>query len=211
MKSRENSTFKLLYVIGTILVISGHLGNGGVNLLYDWFPPYAFHIGLFVFASGYFYKNKESIVKYILKKIRSLIIPLYLWNLFYGLLVLVLGYAGFRIGGSFNLKNLIFMPILDGHQFLFNMLGWFVIPLFMVQIYHAIMVLIGEKIKNNLSPYFYFVFGLLLGMIGVFLASKGLNMGIWLPIVRFMYFVPFYELGVLYRARLEQKDTLGSF
>lgn len=208
---KENYTFKLLYVIGTILVISGHLSNGGLNLLYDWFPPYAFHIGLFVFASGYFFRINNSLKEFVLRKIKTLIIPLFLWNLFYGIFVFILRYAGFEIGNELSFKNLFIMPIMDGHQFQYNMPGWFVIPLFAVHIYHAVLVTILEKIKKNTSAYIYFAIGMLLGISGVYLASKGFNTGIWLPIVRSLYFIPFYEAGVLYRSKLEVKDSLGSF
>ena len=77
--------FKLLYCIGMIMIVAGHCDGGGINLLSDWFPYYGFHLGLFLFASGYFYKSKyeNHICSYIWKKIKSLIIPLLLWNVFY--------------------------------------------------------------------------------------------------------------------------------
>lgn len=64
--------FKILYAIGIIFVVIGHCGGGGINILSDWFPPYAFHLQLFAFASGYFYKSssEEYIGKYILKKLK---------------------------------------------------------------------------------------------------------------------------------------------
>lgn len=76
--------FKILYAIGIIFVVIGHCGGGGINILSDWFPPYAFHLQLFAFASGYFYKSssEEYIGKYILKKIKTLLVPLYCWNFF---------------------------------------------------------------------------------------------------------------------------------
>ena len=50
--------FKILYCIGMIMIVAGHCDGGGINLLSDWFPYYGFHLGLFLFASGYFYKTK---------------------------------------------------------------------------------------------------------------------------------------------------------
>ena len=52
--------FRIFYAVGIILVVAGHSGNGGVNILFDWFTPYAFHLGIFAFGSGYFYKESES-------------------------------------------------------------------------------------------------------------------------------------------------------
>lgn len=53
-KKSINYDFKFLYAIGMILVVAGHCSNGGVSIFYDWFTPYAFHLPLFIFASGYF-------------------------------------------------------------------------------------------------------------------------------------------------------------
>lgn len=73
--------FKFLYVIGIISVVFGHSG-WGISLLYDWFPPYSYHLALFLFCSGYLYKktSTNNVILYILHKIKTLIIPLYLWN-----------------------------------------------------------------------------------------------------------------------------------
>ena len=75
-----NVQFKILYAIGIFLIVAGHYSNGGVNLFFDWFKPYAFHVGLFVFCSGYFYReeNEEHIGAYVLGRIKKLIVPLYL-------------------------------------------------------------------------------------------------------------------------------------
>ena len=55
-----NYQFKILYAIGMILIVAGHAGNGGISLFYDWLPPYAFHLGLFMFASDYFYNDASE-------------------------------------------------------------------------------------------------------------------------------------------------------
>ena len=57
--------FKILYAIGMIMVVAGHYTEGGgINILANWFPYYGFHLGLFLFASGYFYKEKENWERY---------------------------------------------------------------------------------------------------------------------------------------------------
>lgn len=76
--------FKIMYALGVIFVASGHCEMGGISLMYDWFPPAAFHLGLFVFASGYFYKSQSeiNIIQYIFRKAKALLLPMYLWNFF---------------------------------------------------------------------------------------------------------------------------------
>ena len=62
-----NLQFKLLSAIGIIIIVSGHCYHGGMELAYNWFPPYSYNLALFVFISGYFYKTdyEENIGKYI--------------------------------------------------------------------------------------------------------------------------------------------------
>lgn len=55
-----NYSFKFLYAIGIILIVAGHCKNGGISLFYEWFTPYAFHLALFTFVSGYFYKDDSE-------------------------------------------------------------------------------------------------------------------------------------------------------
>lgn len=200
--------FKILYALGIIFVVAGHCKYGGVSLLYEWFPPYAFHLGLFVFASGYFYKSsvENEIGKYIIKKVKTLIIPLYLWNLFYGIVVTLLSFKGFTMGDEITIHNLLIQPITNGHQFSYNRGGWFVIPLFMVQVYNVLI----RKIFKNINEYIYFIFNVFLGVFGVYIASKGYNFGWWLVLVRFLYFIPFYSLGILYKNKLEKYDNMMS-
>lgn len=52
-----NLQFKLLSAIGIIIIVSGHCYHGGMELAYNWFPPYSYNLALFVFISGYFYKT----------------------------------------------------------------------------------------------------------------------------------------------------------
>ena len=61
-----NLQFKLLSAIGIIIIVSGHCYHGGMELAYNWFPPYSYNLALFVFISGYFYKTdyEENIGKY---------------------------------------------------------------------------------------------------------------------------------------------------
>lgn len=191
--------FKLLYAIGMIIVVAGHCGgDGGFSLMYEFFTPYSFHLALFVFCSGYFYKDtsERTVGKYVLKKVKSLLIPLYLWNLFYGILQIFMFYKGFSIGESISLYNLTIAPIVSGHQFIYNMGGWFVIPLFMIQVYNVLMRKLLRLLKCSHSDEILVILTLALGIWGVFMASGGYNENIWLVLVRMLYFAPFFQFGI---------------
>lgn len=199
--------FKVLYALGMIMIVSGHVSQyGGLSLFTDWFPYYSFHLGLFVFASGYFYKNiSENNVKYfICKKIKRLLLPLYVYNIFYSIFILFLHTKKFEIGNTISIDSLLFAPIMHGHQFMYNLGGWFVIPLFMVELYNVLIrKMLKQKVKNE---WIYYLLSLLLGVIGNYLAFKGYHNDLWLVLVRFLHFIPFYTFGILYRKKLESVE-----
>lgn len=210
-KNGINYQFKLLYAIGIIIIVANHTGgNGGISLFYELFPAASYEIGLFVFSSGYFYREsyEDNILRYILKKIKTLILPLYAWNFVYALITQILHTAGFTIGGDVNFSNLIIIPITNGHQFVYNLGSWFIAPLFMVEIFNVLLrkalSIVGCKHKEII----YFVITSVLGGVGVLLASRGYNTNGWLVLARLLFFVPFYSLGFLYKKKLEQYDNL---
>ena len=204
--------FKLMYALGMIIIVSGHCDGGGISLLYEWFPINAFELGLFAFCSGYFYKPSAEAApgKYIAKKAKRLLIPLYAWNLVYGLIVLLLGLFGFTIGEEFSLYNLLIAPITDGHQFAYNLCSWFVVPLFLIECINVLLRKLAAFLCGSIKEHVFFFFYLLLGIAGVKLAMGGRNTGAWLVATRVMYLIAFYGLGIYYKSILEPKDTLPS-
>lgn len=208
-----NYTFRILYAIAMIMVVAGHCMNGGISFFYEWFPPYAVHLAVFMFSSGYFYKDsveENGKVDYIWKKVKKLIVPLYLWNFFYALITLVASWIGYGFVGTVNLYTLFIAPITDGHQFTFNLGGWFVIPLFMVQVYNVFLRGMWKKVFKKINEYILFVFNMLMGILGVYIASIGFNTGWWLVLVRMLYFIPFYSLGILYNRKIERMDRVSN-
>ena len=73
---KENRQFRILSALGIIFVVAGHLGYN-VFELGGLFPYYSFHVFIFLFVAGYFYKEEAetNILHYILKKCRSLLLP----------------------------------------------------------------------------------------------------------------------------------------
>ena len=55
---------------GTILVIYAHLGQGSL-----WTWMYSFHLPLFFFLSGYVFSTKHNFGNFILRKVKSIIVP----------------------------------------------------------------------------------------------------------------------------------------
>ncbi len=210
-----NYQFKILYTIGITFVVMGHCTNAGLGLFTEWFHLYSFHVGLFIFCSGYFYKDSshKNILPYIWKKTKTFIFPLYIWNVVYAVIIYLLARRGFSIGGEITLDKLLIGPITSGHQFDYNLGGWFIIPLFMIEIFNVIIrkaIDFFIKRKQDKKNYEIFIcaFYFALGVIGNHLARKGLNTGWWLVLVRMLHLIPFFGIGTFYKRVLEKYDTI---
>lgn len=206
-----NHQFRILSGLAMLLVIMGHLDEG-MFTVGELFPYYSFHIALFLFISGYFYRpgEEEQIGAYLIRKARRLLLLYFVWNVFYGLLVLLLRRAGFYIGNEPSLWTLFAEPFLSGHQFGYNAPSWFVPALFLTEAANVFIrrLLRALQIQND-----WVLMGLYLclGFAVVWLSSNGYVYD-WRRIPgRLMYMLPCYQMGQLYKMRLEQKDRLPNW
>lgn len=208
-----NYKFALLQIIGMILVVAGHVdGWGGISIMTDWFPAYSFHMPLFVFISGYFYKNIniKNLLMFIKNKFKKLVIPYFAWNLIYGVIVTILLSKDIIMYGSkLSLKTYFIDPWINGHQFVLNLASWFVLTLFLVQVLYAIVRIILDRCKL-INEYIIMITLIFLGGLIVNFANKGFNTGIYLTLDRVLFLIQFYHLGYLYKNNLEEKDKLNS-
>lgn len=132
--SSPDPTFKMLYVLAIIMIVDGHVGSSDYLDFNGLLRYQNYHIALFMFVSGYFLNLTRGCKEFFARKTMRLIVPLFLWNAAYGALCWYLNrYRGFSLGGEFNLYNLLYAPLVDGHQFIYNMASWFLVPLFLVQ------------------------------------------------------------------------------
>ena len=219
MAKEINYQFRLLYAIGISFGVLGHVGNTTFKFMTDWFPWLSFHLGMFAFASGYFFNEQKAsrFFSFIGHKARTLLLPLYLWNFAYAALSFILAKAGFSFAGAVSLRSLFLQPLTEGDAFGLNLGSWFLVPLFLCHLYAAAV----RKPFSRLCGGTFFsgsiwrcipftVAGIALGIAGIEMARHGFRHGWWLVLLRFMYFVPFYECGILYRLHLEKKDTAPS-
>lgn len=145
--------------------------------------------------------------KFVAHKFKKLIIPFYIWNLVYGILVWGLRYLGFTIGGAINFDNLVWQPIIHGHKFVYNMGSWFVVPLFMVQIFHVLIRKMFKVLSINKNEWLLAVVCTLIGFGGVWLAKAGYNQGGWLAVVRFLFLFLFMNGEYCTRKNWKRKTT----
>lgn len=212
-KKEINYQFKVMYVIGILDVLLTHAHAELYNFWSETIHAAGYTIALFVFVSGYFYntKSESNVFAYILKKAKRLLLPLYLWNTFYALLSLAFAKIGMNLGGPVNLYTLTLAPMTSFHLLNFNDPAWFIIPLFVTEIYHILVRKLLVNLSDKIKDFSLLIFHFIVGFAGVALAMHEKNTGWWLFLTRFMYFIPFYSLGYVYKKYLEEKDRLSSF
>ena len=159
--------------------------------------------------SGYFYKeeSQEHIGNYLLGKGITLLLPYFAWNLFYGVLAQVLHGAGFSIGEGLSFKTLFLSPFLDGHQFMYNFPAWFVPVLFMLEAANVLMRKLLSLLKLDFE-WLIFAGCLAAGIATVWLAIGGHVWGWYKLPGRLLFMMPGFQMGRLYRTKLEGRDTL---
>ena len=81
MDKEFSNKVNILKALAILLVVSGHLEFS----LFGMFSPYSFQLALFFFISGYLFKDKylDDVVTFIKRRIKSLLVPYYLYNTIY--------------------------------------------------------------------------------------------------------------------------------
>lgn len=209
-----NMTFCILSGLAIVMVVAGHLGYN-LMTVGDLFPYYSFHVPLFMFISGYFYKDTEEghPFAYVKKKSIRLLVPYLVWNLFYGLIALLLRNCGFAMGEGIGFSTLFLMPFLHGYQFLYNYAAWFVPVLFIIEVMNLFMRLIAKRLFKKHPQkleWLYLTASLLVGMAVVYLAIGGHVWGNYKAPGRILFLYPCFQVGQFYRKHLEKHDTLCS-
>lgn len=208
--NERNSTFMVLSCIGILLVILGHL-NFGVLEFGGIFPYYSYHVLIFVFIAGYFYKENDAqnILKFIWRKVKRLIIPYYVINLIYGFIVMLLHQKGFAFGEEISLYNLLIEPVMGGHQFMLNAPAWFVFALFLLEVCNVVARRILGLLKLE-NECLIMVLYSMVGIAAVWLAIRGSVYGFYKLPGRLMLMAPALQFGRLYKTKLEKYDKLPS-
>lgn len=226
--SAADPTFKMLYVLAIIMIVDGHVGSSDYLDFNGLLRYQNYHIALFMFVSGYFLNLTRGYKEFFARKTLRLLVPLYLWNAAYGALCWYLNrHQGFALGGEFNLYNLLYAPLVDGHQFIYNMASWFLVPLFLVQAVGFLLLrpfALSTARRTALTPsarpqpgsfflpaVIFFVLSLALGCFALAYAPE--NHGartLALTALRTLYFMPAFAFGFLYRHVLAKYDTVAT-
>ena len=208
MKEKSNKKMMILSFIGIVLVVLGHTKNQ-FQLASNIFSYYSFHMALFIFISGYFYNesNEKNIRKYIFSKFKKLVIPYFIWNIVYGIILLIAKHFNLVIfGDSFNLYSIFVRPWVDGHQFHLNIASWFILALFLVNIIYILFRTLIKKLKLW-NDYVFLIIFLLLSIISVKFSFTNTSRYL-IPVLRTGFFMFFYHFGLIYK-KIEKKVNIN--
>ncbi|MGN0996139.1 MAG: hypothetical protein ACI4PG_04480 [Candidatus Ventricola sp.] len=202
----ENPVLRALYLLAIVFVVDGHTTLGDLFAMDGLFRYYSFHLMLFAFGSGYFFRLHGSAARDVLTRAKRLLLPLYGWNLVYGVgAALLRRFGGFTVGQPLSAYTLLLAPIVDGEQFVWNLGAWFIFPLFMVQVIYALVHRISRLWRGN--PWVTFLVCLVPGCAAVQICHAGNPQALPVAVLRPLILLPGYALGALYRSRLEAIDN----
>lgn len=157
---------------------------------------------VFVFVSGYFYKKESDYTdfgSFIKKKFLRLVVPYFLWNIFYGIFNFFFRKIGIiEYGDPINLNSLFIRPWIDGHQFHFNIPAWFILSLFLVEVFTYALrkFMIAVHILNE---ELLLIITFIISIISIFYAENGYNTGWYLCLAKFGVLLPYLQMGFVYK------------
>lgn len=204
--NKKNKVFLILSFFGIVFVVLGHLNNVniGVNIL---FPYYSFHMALFAFVSGYFFKDRK-LIDFLKVKFRRLIIPYFIWNFIYGITITILKYLNIiNYGENISIFNLFIAPFYgNGNHFIFNLSAWFVISIFFVQLIYLLITKICKKFNIKYFNVFLLLISIIIASIELKYLKKFSNINNLYLITRICFLFPFYIVGQIYK-QYEKNDN----
>lgn len=202
-KVKSNKQFMLLSVIGIICVVFCHMPEDALGVI-GIFP----FISLFVFVSGYFYKeeNEENLGKYLYYKLKKLIIPFLIINLVYGIIINLLKYFNIiNYGAPITLYTLFVQPFTNNSQFVFNYPAYFVPAMFLTIAIYAIIHKYARKIKGFKEEWLFVLF-IILHILSLVYRKNVNKLNYSLIFLRPIFFLPFFQFGFIYKSKWQKYD-----
>lgn len=202
-KVKSNKAFMILSALGILFVVDAHASAemGAVSAL---FPYNSFFMPMFMFISGYFWKEKIiedwcSAVGYLKNKFEKLMVPYLLWGVFYWLLMHLLNGLGLN-WPRLTVRDFVYSVMTDGTTCSLNGAAWFVPTLFAVVVTYTVLRKLARPVWNDTAMLIVFV---ILGAGTVALTQRGVYHKALL-LYKTGFFIQFFHLGFYFRHRLEK-------
>lgn len=205
-KNKSNKAFMILSALGILFVVDCHTGNG-IGLFTAVFPYDSFFMPMFMFVSGYFFKEKHietflGTLTYIKNKFVKLMIPYLLWAIFYGVIVLTAKKYNIVFWSDLTFAKLFKSVLTGGTTFNVNGAAWFVPVLFCVITAYAVLRKIFGKIWNDFAAFIILAF---VGATAIYLSKQeGFINNHNLLILKTAFFIQFYQFGIFFKKYIEK-------
>ena len=193
-----NNKINILKALAIMIVVAGHLEFSIIPM----FPPYSFQVVLFFFIAGMLYKEKYSFIEFFKRRLKTLLLPYFLYVLVYiGITAAISPLTGKFWGVPVNWYNELIIPFLTGHQLDLISPLWFVPQLFTTLIIYKVCSYIpGNSI---LKTFIYTVFALAAIQMGEFAGNLCV-----LYLLRTLFSLLFVHLGHMYMTKINGKYSL---
>lgn len=155
--------------LAIILMVYGHYGSLPVTeVLEFYFPLYSFHMPLFLFVSGYLFRDIEGrdYGRFVWKKTLHIALPLIGWNIIYAGIVTLLDWRNVTdflppIEQVWTFHNLFVEPFICGHQYLLNLATWFAGMLYVALLVYGLLHVALKRLPDWAMLLVYLVIGVL--------------------------------------------------
>ncbi len=220
---------RVLSVFAITFVVLGHMnfyakGQLEITLtepmtFHGWFPYYSFHLPLFLFISGYFFRELphdgtffRALLRFVGKKTGKLLLPYYVLSLLSLLAVSWLGIKGQTPWDRFSWSDWLFSPWIKPCLITFSTPAWYLPALFLAEMFLLLLREVSRLLirRSALRETALLFFTLAAGIAAVFYketASPGDTAVVYLRSVVMLFFM---QAGALYRRHLEKHDRLKS-
>ena len=204
-----NIEYGVLSCIGILCVVMGHMGCDILSID-GWLPYASFHMPLFFFISGCFYKREveeASFYKSIARLIKKLLLPFYFIYVLYWICYILLNkWFGCTIGIEVSLEKYLMAPIFDVQPIGFCAPAWFVVTLFGVRVVHLAVqkVLHYFKKNENKKCLFTIILYIVAGTVA-FKIGDQIVFGWARNLLKIVLGLSFYQMGYLFHNYFEEK------
>ena len=218
---------RVLSAIAISFVVLGHINfTGSMETTFQepgtfqgWFPYYSFHLPLFLFVSGYFFKDLPrdrhcfpALLRFIGKKAVKLLLPYYIFT---GLSLLFNGWIhtqGFTFGDGFTWQRWLLSPWIKPYVITFATPAWYLPALFIAEMMLLLLRFLFQLVfrRSALRETLLLAVTLGAGVYVVHLKKTASPSPAEIVYLRSALMLFFMQVGALYRRHLEKHDTLKS-
>ena len=211
--NKKNVTIQYLKALAIVMVIDDHCGQK-LGIMTSLFPYNSFYMPLFVFISGYLFKD-TTLLENIKKALKRIFLPYVLVNVVGILLSRIFIELGLHWSAPLNIRTIFSCLFLNPISSM-NGPAWYAIMYFWLFVAYSVIDCVFKK-GNTLGQIVAFISLLGIGIVNIHLCRNGIldyELGNFifdyrLLLVRTMFYLPFLHFGRMFR-ELENKLSIDA-